>query len=68
MTTQVNIVGIHELDFDLSGVTTATVTSPGVVLITNVPANSTHEEVLTDGQSNIIYAMGDIIMVIGVPN
>jgi len=27
-----------------------------------------HDEVLTDGASNIIYAGGDVVMVVGVPN
>lgn len=31
-------------------------------------ANSTHDEPLTDGNSNIIFAKGDVVVVIGVPN
>jgi hypothetical protein len=33
-----------------------------------VSANSTHSESLTDGNSNFIFAVGDIVTVVGVPN
>jgi hypothetical protein len=31
-------------------------------------SGSTHAEILTDGNSNIIFANGDVIYVVGVPN
>ena len=32
------------------------------------PATGTHSESLTDGNSNFIFAIGDIVTVVGVPN
>jgi hypothetical protein len=70
--TRVNINGIHELDFDFSGTTSAQLTAPGVTTIRYQPS-STHDEPLTDGNGNFIFAAtlttgGDIIVLTGIPN
>lgn len=48
--TRVNINGIHELDFNLAGTTTAAITSPGVTTITQTGVNGTTLE--TNGALN----------------
>ena len=74
MATKINLNGINELDLELDGTTTATLTSPGVVTVEYAPAGgTTHDEPLTDGNANFIFAAtlttgGDIIVVVGVPN
>lgn len=45
----------------------ATITEPDVPVLTSAKYPF-HDEVLTDGSSNIIYAGGDVVMVTGVPN
>lgn len=71
--TVVNLNGINELDLNLAGTVTAT-TSQGVTTITQTGINNnTHDEPLTDGNANFIFAAtlttgGDIIVVIDVPN
>jgi hypothetical protein len=42
-------------------------TSGGTITVSS-PSTSTHDENLTDGQGNIIFANGDVIMVVGVTN
>lgn len=70
---KINLNGINELDLDFEGtVTTAVLSSPGVVTVTNA-GGTTHDEPLTDGNANFIFAAtltvgGDIIVVLGVPN
>jgi hypothetical protein len=72
--TRVNLNGIYELDFDFTGTTSARLTAPGVTTIQYQPiANTTHDEPLTDGNGNFIFAAtlttgGDIIVLTGVPN
>jgi hypothetical protein len=72
--TKVNLNGIQELDLTLGGTTTVTMPSPGVVAVTQtLPPTNTHDEPLTDGNANFIFAAtlttgGDIIVVTGVPN
>ena len=70
--TRVNITGIHELRFNLTGSTSTSMPAPGTVQINNV-SQSTHAEPLTDGNGNLIFAAtltmgGDIIVVTGLPN
>jgi hypothetical protein len=71
--TVVNLNGINELDLALAGTVTAT-TAAGVTTITQTGiSNNTHDEPLTDGNANFIFAAtlttgGDIIVVIDVPN
>lgn len=70
-TVKVNINGINELDFPTGVVSAAT--SDGVTTITLDAVAHTHDEPLTDGNGNFIFAAtlttgGDIIVVIGVPN
>lgn len=101
---KINLNGILELDLNLEGTTTASITSPGVVEVDNTlpiattsstgvvkpdgttitidpdgtihavgGGGDTHDEPLTDGDGNFIFAAtlttgGDIIVVIGVPN
>lgn len=71
--TKINLNGIHELDLDLEGTTTASVSSGVVTVVNTLPPNNTHDEPLTDGDGNLIFAAtlttgGDVIVVIGVPN
>lgn len=66
MLTKINLNGIDELDFP-TGVDSAS-TSGGVTTI-NLSASSTHSEMLTDGNGNLIFAStptmgGDLIVAV----
>jgi hypothetical protein len=72
---KINLSGVNELDITLPGTTTTTIVSPGVVALVNTGGGTpnTHDESLTDGNANFIFAAtlttgGDIITVIGVAN
>jgi hypothetical protein len=60
----------------VSSLTTSGTSGPATLVssVLNIPvyagggASTTHSESLTDGNSNFIFANGDIITVIGVPN
>jgi hypothetical protein len=72
-TTRINLNGIHELDITLGGITDASVAEGVVTVIQTLPPSDTHDESLTDGNGNFIFAAtlttgGDIITVTGVPN
>jgi hypothetical protein len=58
MSVQVNINGIHELDFDLGGTTTAQLTSPGVVKLTNTPITTELQGVPV---SNVLPTSGQVL-------
>jgi hypothetical protein len=62
-TIKVNINGINELDFT-SGVSSATVTSPGVVSLAVSGADNPGNDLLTDGINDLVFAAGDVIWVI----
>lgn len=71
--TKININGIHELDLNLGGTTAASVSAGVVTLTQTLPPTDTHDESLTDGNGNFIFAAtlttgGDIITVTGVPD
>lgn len=59
------INGIAELDFP-TGVTSVSIAGEKATI--NLSNSSTHAESLTDGNSNFIFAGGDIVTVLGVPN
>lgn len=64
---RINLSGILELDITLPGLTTTSVAG-GVVTLVNVAVGATHSEPLTDGNSNFIFASGDVVEVIGIQN
>lgn len=71
--TRINLNGIHELDLTLGGTTAASVSAGVVTLTQTLPPTNTHDEPLTDGNGNFIFAAtlttgGDIIVCVGVPN
>lgn len=67
-TVKVNISGVSELDFP-TGVTSASVAGDVATLnLSGSSASTTHSESLTDGNSNFIFAGGDIVTVVGVAN
>lgn len=72
MSARVNINGIHELDFPVGVESVSTEAGVTTITLGSVPSG-THDEPLTDGNGNLIFAAtlstgGDIVVATGVPN